>query len=149
MMFWILIALLLPAPPKPRSESPAPDRQQETKKPAADPDARGLRDEDSDADSDVKEYTLDPAKAKKEIEVGDFYMRRGRYNSAAHRYEEATRWQPKNAQAYLKLGQALEKKDDPVRAAQAYRKFVELAPGDKQSKELRRKIEKLETEVEK
>jgi Flp pilus assembly protein TadD len=148
MMLWILIALLLQGSPKPSSEPPPQDSKQE--KPVATPDPpAGLRDEDADVERDVKEYTLDPAKAKHEIEVGNVYMRRGSYNAAAHRYEEATRWQPKNAQAYLKLGQALEKKDDPLRAAQAYRKFVELAPGDKQSKELQKKIEKLEKEAEK
>jgi len=147
-MLWILIALLLQGSPKPSSQPPPQDSKQE--KPVATPDPpAGLRDEDADVENDVKEYTLDPAKAKHEIEVGNVYMRRGSYNAAAHRYEEATRWQPKNAQAFLKLGQALEKKDDPLRAAQAYRKFVELAPGDKQSKELQKKIEKLEKEAEK
>jgi Flp pilus assembly protein TadD len=151
MMLWILLALLLQDPPKPSPEPPPQDNKEQAKKPvAADPDApRGLKDEDESAENDVKEYTLDPAKAKHEIEAGNVYMHRGSYNAAAHRYEEATRWQPKNAQAYLKLGQALEKKDDPVRAAQAYRKCMELAPGDKQSKELQKKIEKLEKEAEK
>jgi Flp pilus assembly protein TadD len=139
MMLWILTALLLQDPPKPKPEP---------KKPGSEA-VQTLKDEDDNAEADVKEYTLDPEKAKHEIEVGDTYMRRGSWNAAAHRYEEATRWQPKNAKAYLKLGQALEKKDDPVRAAQAYRKFVELAPGDKQSKELHKKIEKLEKEAEK
>src|SRR5580658_8803981 len=149
MMLWILIALLFQDAPKPSPEPPQ-DSKQDAQKPVAVPDPPvGLRDEDADADSNVKEYTLDPTKAKHEIDVGNEYMRKGSFNAAAHRYEEATRWQPKNAQAYLKLGQALEKKDDPVRAMQAYRKFVELAPGDKQSKEVQRKIEKLEKEAEK
>ncbi len=147
-MLWILIALLFQDPPKPKPEPQ--DSKQEAQKPVADPDApRGLKDEDESAENDVKEYTLDPAKAKHEIDAGNVYMHRGSYNAAARRYEEATRWQPKNAQAYLKLGRALEKKDDPLRAAQAYRKFIELAPGDKQSKELQKKIEKLEKEAEK
>jgi tetratricopeptide (TPR) repeat protein len=133
MPFWILALALLQQPPK---------------KVVVDPDApRTLKDEDA-ADS-VKEYTLDPDKAKKEIEVGKYYMRKGSYNAAAKRFEEATRWQPKNAEAYLHFGEALEKKDDPLRAAQAYRKFLEIAPNDKQAKDVRKKIEKLEKETEK
>jgi tetratricopeptide (TPR) repeat protein len=133
MPFWILALALLQQPPK---------------KVVVDPDApRTLKDED--AAENVKEYTLDPDKAKKEIDVGDYYMRKGSYNAAAKRFEEATKWQPKNALAYLRFGQALEKKDDPLRAAQAYRKFLELAPNDKQAKEVRKKIEKLEKETEK
>ncbi len=108
-----------------------------------------LRDEDADIAGDVKEYTLDPKKSADEMKIGDFYMKKGSFNAAANRYTEATRWQPKNALAYLKLGEALERKDDPARAVQAYRKFVELAPGDKQAKEIKKKIEKLEKDAEK
>lgn len=133
MPFWILAFALLQQPPK---------------KVVVDPDApRTLKDEDNP--EPVKEYTLDPDKAKKEIEVGNYYMRKGSFNAAARRFEEATKWQPKNAQAYLRFGEALEKKDDPLRAAQAYHKFLELAPNDKQAKDVRKKIEKLEKEAEK
>ena len=155
MSIWLLAALLLQAPPKPwdpsPSEPPASQTQSQSKKPEkviVDPDApRSLKDED-DPDA-AKEYTLDPVKAKKEVAVGDFYMRKNSFTAAAKRFEEAAKWQPKLAVAYLKLGQALERKDDPYRAAQAYKKFIELAPGDKQAKELHKKIEMLEKEAEK
>ncbi|SRR6266404_1981697 len=143
MYVFILAALLVQGP------SPAPAPAQ-TKKPKVieEPDApRTLKDED-DPDAG-KEYTLNPDQAKKEIQTGDFYMRKNSFTAAAKRYEEATKWQPKLAVAYLKLGEALERKDDPYRAAQAYKKFVELAPGDKKSKELMKKIEKLEKDAEK
>ena len=136
MPLWFLALVLLQDPPK------QPPRVIDN------PDApKVLKDEDDPESS--KEYTLDPAKAQKELKVGDYYMRKGSYNAAAKRYEEATKWQPKLAEAYLRLGQALEKKDDPYRAAQAYRKFVQLAPQDKQAKNLQKKIDKLEKEAEK
>ena len=59
------------------------------------------------------------------------------------------KWNPKSPTPFIKLGEVLEKKDDPYRAAQAYRRFVELAPNDKHVGELRKKIEKLEKEAEK
>ena len=71
------------------------------------------------------------------------------YTAAAKRFEEATKWQPSNALAYELLGQALEKKDDPLRASQAYKKALSLNPNGKDAKELKKKIEKLEKEAEK
>lgn len=146
----LLAMVLLQDPPKLQPPPPAKKTlpsEDKTLDKAADKTGQRLKDEDENAE-EVKEYTLDPAKAKHEIDAGNVYMHRGSFNAAAKRYEEATRWQPNNVEAFRKLGQALEKKDDPYRAAQAYRKVLELTPG-KQDKELRKKIEKLEKEAEK
>lgn len=149
MYFWILAAVMLQDPPKP-APSATGQQKQKPEKVVVDPNApRTLKDEDESVAAANKEYTLDPAQAKKELTVGDFYMRRGSVDAAAKRYEEATKWNPKWPLAYLKLGQSLEKKDDPVRAAQAYRKYLELSPHDKQQKELQKKIDKLEKDAEK
>ena len=147
MPFGILLALYLglpQEPPKPKAEA-----KQEQKKALDEDKKRSVRDEDETISGDVIEYTYDPAKAKHEIDAGNTYFKRGSFNAAARRYEEATKWQPNSAHAFLKLAQALEKKDDPYRAAQAYRKFLELAPGDRQNKDIRKRVEKLEKEAEK
>src|SRR5258707_6767303 len=139
MLLWMALALVLSQdPPKPK-----PEPKQDAKKPvvkdedkprtAKDEDKpRTAKDEDENVASEIVEYTYDPAKAKHQIDAGNVYMHRGSYNAAARRYEEATKWQPNNVQAFMKLGLALEKKDDPFRAAQAYRKVLELVPSDRQ-----------------
>lgn len=105
-----------------------------------------LDDEDPDK---PKEYSVNPTQAAQEIKVGDFYLRKGNTSAAIKRYEEATRWHPAWAVPYMKLGQAYEKKDEPERAVMAYRKFVEMSPQDKQVRDLRKKIERLEREAQK
>jgi predicted TPR repeat methyltransferase len=79
-------------------------------------------------------------------------MKKGSHSAAIRRYEEALKWQPNWALPWLKIAQAQEKKEDPGRAAEAYRKYLEALPAkqkDKAASELRRRIERLEREAEK
>ncbi len=156
----LLIALLAgpraqappkPEPPKKEAADPKSDpklRDEDALDPKDAGLPRRLRDEADPAGS-VKEYYPDPDQAKKEIEIGNFYMRKSSYTAAAKRFEEATKWQPNNALAFRRLGEALEKKDDPFRAAQAYKKALEIAPNAKDARDLKKKIEKLEKDAEK
>ena len=57
----------------------------------------------------VIEYSFNPLQADKELKVGQFYMKKGSYQAAAGRFEEATKWNPRLAEAYFRLGEALEK----------------------------------------
>lgn len=131
----------------PQNPPPTPQEKQEKSKSAADAEIEKLI--NATEPEKPKEYTLNPKQAEQEIKIGDFYMRKGNSSAAVKRYEEATRWNPKWAVPYLKLGQAYEKKDDPDRAVMAYKKFLEMAPHDKQGKDLPKKIEKLEREAQK
>jgi Tfp pilus assembly protein PilF len=90
-----------------------------------------------------KEYAFNPLQAQKELKVGAFYFKKGSYRAAAHRFEEATKWDPGYAEAYLRLGEAQEKLKDRKAARQAYRKFLELAPEDKRAAEIKRKLARL------
>src|SRR5438445_7431524 len=102
-MYYLLFIALLALP----QDQKQPPKQDPPKKVVVDPDApRTLKDEEAGAD--VKEYYLDPDQAKKEIEIGNYYMRKSSYTAAAKRFEEATKWQPNNAVAYTRLGLALE-----------------------------------------
>jgi tetratricopeptide (TPR) repeat protein len=86
------------------------------------------------------EYTFNPLQAEKELKIGNFYMKKGKYRAAAIRYEEATRWDPNSAEAFLKLGEAWEKQKDLKAAKAAYEKYLELAPDAKNVEEIRRKV---------
>jgi tetratricopeptide (TPR) repeat protein len=86
------------------------------------------------------EYTFNPLQAEKELKIGNFYMKKGKYKAAAIRYEEATRWDPNSAEAFLKLGEAMEKQKDAKAASAAYEKYLELAPDAKNAQEIKRKI---------
>ena len=90
-----------------------------------------------------KVYTFNPLQADKEIRIGGFYFKKGSYKAAARRFEEATKWNPGLADAYLKWGEALEKLRNKPGAREAYTKFVELAPDDKRAPEIKKKLEKI------
>jgi cytochrome c-type biogenesis protein CcmH/NrfG len=68
-----------------------------------------------------KVYALNPVQAKKEIVVGDQYLKKARYSAAVNRYLEATRWDPGSAEAFLKLGTAQEKRREYGPAREAMR----------------------------
>ncbi|HVX67246.1 MAG TPA: tetratricopeptide repeat protein [Bryobacteraceae bacterium] len=89
----------------------------------------------------AKEYTFNPLQAEKELKVGNFYFKKGSYKAAASRYREATRWNSGFAEAYLRLGDAEEKRKDLKAAQEAYAKFLELAPADKRAAEVKKKLE--------
>jgi tetratricopeptide (TPR) repeat protein len=90
-----------------------------------------------------KEYSFNPLQAEKELKVGSFYFKKGSYRAAARRFEEATKWNPGYAEAYLRLGEAQEKLKNRKAASGAYRKFLELAPEDKRAAEIKRKLARL------
>jgi len=91
-----------------------------------------------------KEYSFNPLQAEKELKVGEFYLRKGSYKAAARRFQEATKWNPGFAEAYLRLGEAQEKLKDHAGARVAYAKFLELAPNHKRASEIKRRLSRLE-----
>ena len=88
----------------------------------------------------TKEYAFNPLQASKEMQVGRFYMKKGNYRAAALRFQEATRWDGTNPDAYLLLGEAREKQKDQVAAREAYAKYLELAPDAKNASDIRKKL---------
>jgi len=87
-----------------------------------------------------KEYSFNPLQADKEKKVGNYYFKKGNYRAAAMRYEEATKWNPKDAGAWLRLGDAREKLKDVKGAREAWQKCVELEPEAKLLEEAKRKL---------
>jgi tetratricopeptide (TPR) repeat protein len=90
-----------------------------------------------------KEYSFNPIQAQREMQVGNFYFKKGSYRAAAGRFLEATKWNPGLAEAYLRLGETYEKLKEVDQARQAYQKFLELDPKHKQANEVRKKLKAL------
>jgi tetratricopeptide (TPR) repeat protein len=74
------------------------------------------------------EPVFDPFHAAKSIEVGNFYMKKGKYDAAIDRYRDATEYQPGLAMPWKLLGEAYEKKHENARAVEAYKKYLEILP---------------------
>ncbi|MBI3472818.1 MAG: tetratricopeptide repeat protein [Candidatus Solibacter usitatus] len=90
-----------------------------------------------------KEYSFNPLQAAKEMRTGDFYFKKRNYRAAARRYEEAAKWNPGLAEAYLRLGEAREKQRDAKGARDAYAKYLEVAPDAKNAGDVKKKLKTL------
>ena len=91
----------------------------------------------------VKEYSFNPLQAQKEVRVGNYYYKLGKYRAAAGRFQEATRWNSGDPDAWLRLGEVSEKLKDHDAAKQAYTKYLEVASDAKNAAEIRKKLYKL------
>lgn len=90
-----------------------------------------------------KVYDLNPLESVRNVNTGDFYLKRGKLQAAQRRYSEATKWDPGSADAFFKLGEVDEKLKDRKGARAAYEKCVEVASDAKMVAEAKKKLEKL------
>src|SRR2546422_2472366 len=80
-----------------------------------------VSDADAEMSPDLQEFhPWDPHKALKDIEVGDFYLKRKNYRAALDRYREALVYKPNDALANFHMAQCLEKLDKPDEARTHY-----------------------------
>jgi predicted TPR repeat methyltransferase len=77
------------------------------------------------------------------MQVGDEYFKKHSYKAAAMRYQEATKWNANLAEAWLRLGEAEQKRGNNKNARNAYSKYLQLDPGAKDAGEIRKKIAEL------
>lgn len=90
-----------------------------------------------------KKYVLNPLEAKRNIMVGDEYFKGGHYQGALSRYLDATRYNPRSAEAFLKLGEAQEKLHNSDKAKTAFQKVIQLAPDSKFAEKAKKKLESI------
>jgi tetratricopeptide (TPR) repeat protein len=115
--------------------------QDTRKKPPGEQPAQEQAPPEEDTSLDVpKSYSFNPLQAEKERKIGEFYFKKGSFKAAANRFREATRWNPGEAEAYLRLGDAEEKLNDDRAAREAYAKYLELAPKGKEAPAVKKKL---------
>ena len=130
-----------PAPQLPPDEDP---QSKTAQRPATRPPADTDLPPDEDASSALKEKpAFNPVKSKKDVEIGTEYFKKGNYNAAARRYEEATQYNDANADAWLRLAEAQEKRNFTREARAAYERYLQLNPKAKNAEDIRKRLEKL------
>ena len=87
-----------------------------------------------------KKYVLNPLEAKRNIDVGNFYWKKGDYRGALDRYRDATHYNPSSAEAFLRVGEAEEKLHNVDKAKAAFEKVIKLAPDSKFAAEAKKKL---------
>ncbi len=91
-----------------------------------------------------------PPPAWTSVEIANYYLKRKKYNAALSRYQEAVRTDPYYPSAYLGLGKVYEKIGMKQKALEAYRKYLDLLPSEKQAEEAKgvhQAIARLEKEL--
>ena len=151
---WVIALIFVAAASLPAQD--APPQQQPPKQPDTKSRDTMKRDRPPQATSDKEEvppeedislskddYSFNPLQSQRDVQVGDFYKKKGDYVAAARRYQVATFRNDGNAQAWLKLGEARQKLKDTKAAREAYTKYLELDPNSKNSEEVRKALAKL------
>jgi len=124
--------LLASAQQAPQSQPSKPAEQQEQAPP------------EEDESLAPKEYSFNPLQAVKELRVGKYYYKKGSYRAAAQRFQEATKWDGTLVEAYLRLGEAQEKQHDRKAAAEAYAKYLEVAPDGKDAADVKKRLARIQ-----
>jgi tetratricopeptide (TPR) repeat protein len=133
----------------------AQDPQQDSSsKPADKPGAApskssGKKDKDTATQSAPDQPTWDPLRAEKDLEVGQYYMRKGDVDAAIDRFQDATIAKPGYAIPFRYLGEAQEKKGLKKQAVKSYQRYLDLYPHAEDAEKIKKKIEKLWKELEK
>jgi tetratricopeptide (TPR) repeat protein len=121
-----------PPPPSKPSDTPKP-------KPNTDSPARSAPDQPK----------WDPLRAEKDLDVGKYYMRKGDYDAAIDRFQDAVDAKPGYAVPFRFLGECYEKKGKKKPAVKAYQRYLDLYPHAEDGDKIRKKIEKLNQEIDK
>jgi len=129
----------------------AQDRQPESSsKPAGAPKKPDKKSKsDSATQNAADQPAWDPLHAEKDIEVGQYYMRKGDIEAAIDRFQDATTAKPGYAIPFRYLGEAQEKKGLRKQAIKSYSRYLDLYPHAEDGDKIRKKIDKLRKEVEK
>jgi tetratricopeptide (TPR) repeat protein len=102
---------------------------------------------DSATNSAPDQPTWDPLRAEKDIEVGQFYFKKGDLDAAIDRFQDAAASKPGFAIPYRYLGEAQEKKGQKREAIKSYQRYLDLYPHAEDAAKIRKKIDRLWSEV--
>jgi len=149
----ILAAIfLLSAASETHAQDPQPESSSKPAGPPNDdmkPKAPGKQKKDSATQNAPDQPAWDPLRAEKDLEVGQYYMKKGDWDAAIDRFQDATVAKPGYAIPFRFLGEAQEKKGLKKKAIKSYQRYLDLFPHAEDGDKVRKKIDKLYKEVEK
>jgi len=150
-----LAVLVVPAaraqgsnPPAPAGQEPGSSSSKERKTPAetqtppepAPPPA-------PDGSDPISRRINNTAPALHDVEVGMYYMKKGKYDAAIDRFKDATVLLPEYGLPYRLIGEAYEKKKFLPEALQAYQKYLTFNISDKEAEDIRKRVSRLQSEI--
>ena len=129
-------------------------KQESSSKPAEAPGSSqvkpaGKKKKDAAIQNSPDQPAWDPLRAEKDLEVGQYYMKKGDLDAAIDRFQDATEARPGYAIPFRYLGEAQEKKGLKRQAIQSYQRYLDLYPHAEDGDKVRKKIEKLHRDIDK
>jgi len=137
--------------PQQESSSKPPESPSKPAKPNDDmkPKPSSKQKKDSATQNAPDQPTWNPLRAEKDLEVGQYYMKKGDVDAAIDRFQDAATAKPGYAIPFRFLGEAQEKKGLKKQAIKSYQRYLDLYPHAEDGDKIRKKIDKLYREVEK
>ena len=129
--------------------------QESSSKPASPPDdmkpksTGKQKKEDTAAKNSPDQPMWDPLRAEKDLEVGQYYMKRGDVDAAIDRFQDAIVAKPGYAIPFRFLAEAQEKRGLKKQAVKSYQRYLDLYPHAEDGDKVRKKIAKLHREIDK
>ena len=148
----LLAAAFLPFAATPSRAQEPP--QESSSKPASPPNgdlkpkSSAKQKKDSATQNASDQPAWDPLRAEKDLEVGQYYMKKGDVDAAIDRFQDAITAKPGYAIPFRFLAEAQEKKGLKKQAIKSYQRYLDLYPHAEDGDRVRKKIEKLRKEVE-
>lgn len=150
LLYWMLvmvgIVLLSPGMPL-RAQDPAPESSSKPNEAPAPKKPDKKQKSDTATQNAAEQPAWDPLRAEKDLEVGQYYMRKGDIDAAIDRFQDATTAKPGYAIPFRYLGEAQEKKGLKKQAIKSYSRYLDLYPHAEDGDKIRKKIDKLRSEV--
>ena len=147
------VAFLLFAPLVLRAQDPPKESSSKSSDEPAPPPPpskpSGKKNKDTATQSAPDQPKWDPLRAEKDLEVGQYYMRKGDVDAAIDRFQDAADAKPGYAVPFRYLGEAQEKKGLKKQAIKSYQRYLDLYPRAEDADKIRKKIDKLYKEVDK
>jgi tetratricopeptide (TPR) repeat protein len=136
-------------PPQESSSKPADQPSPAPEKPAGQPGKNAKKNKDTATNSTPDQPAWDPLRAEKDLEVGQYYMRKGDVDAAIDRFEDATLAKPGYAIPFRFLGEAQAKKGLKKQAIKSYQRYLDLYPHAEDRGKIQKRIDRLRKEAEK
>jgi tetratricopeptide (TPR) repeat protein len=85
----------------------------------------------------------DPVRAKKDIDVGGYYLKRGDYQGALQRFKDATASDPINVDAIFGLAESQRMLRNNAEAERNYQMYLEIVPNGSKAKQALKALKEL------
>ena len=131
------------APPLGDNESSSKQTQMDISPPTDD----AVKHPDSEVNDVSEMHTWNPHKAQKDVEVGEFYLKRKNYHAAEDRFREALTYKPGDAIATYRLAEVLDAQGRSEEAVKNYDAYLKIPSSGKFAPEAKKALARLEAKT--